>query len=343
MQQSVTSIQPILIDALHINMGGALMILNHLVNRLVTRNVNFVLLKDERCPKLRSERSIPEIVVMSSGERLRRRYYKSHRESFSAVLCLGNIPPAIKMPVPVHTYIHNVSLLEIPSAYPLMWKVKNYLKREYIKSLYKNTNTWIVQTDNTLELVKKYLPHKGKQLLQYPFYYIPPQIKEKSSKERGDYVFVGEHTYAKGHEYLIEAWAKLAQKGFKRRLHLTVTSPDLRDRIKKYQDNGVNIINHGRIAFKDVLGLYQVSKATIYPSLNESLGLGIIEAAEAGCDVIGCDLPYIYSVCSPSETFRPQSADAIVEAVLKYEMGQSPKTKLTIRDMADELIEFLTK
>ena len=61
--------KPILIDALHINMGGALMILNHLIDHLVARDINFVLLKDNRCPVLRSEGMIKTKVIMSCDER----------------------------------------------------------------------------------------------------------------------------------------------------------------------------------------------------------------------------------------------------------------------------------
>ena len=38
--------KPILIDALHICMGGGLMILNHLIDNIVEADVDVVLLKD---------------------------------------------------------------------------------------------------------------------------------------------------------------------------------------------------------------------------------------------------------------------------------------------------------
>ena len=341
MQQSVTSTKPILIDALHINMGGALMILNHLVDRLVARNVNFVLLKDERCPKLRSEQTIPEIMVMSSGERLRRRYYKSHRESFSAVLCLGNIPPTIKMPVPVHTYIHNVSLLKIPRVTSAKRQVCDYLKRSYIRYYAKNTDTWIVQTENTANLVNQYINQLNRPILILPFYSIPTDICKTPIEERCDYVFIGEYTGAKGHEYLIDAWRILAQKGVQPTLHLTTNVQKMWTMIEEAKALGAQIKNHGYVSFDKVVELYNRSKATVYPSLNESLGLGIIEAAEAGCDVIGCDLPYLYSVCKPSEVFQPQDPNSIAEAVLRYEKNPRKRTTLHIKDKADDLILLL--
>lgn len=334
--------KPILIDALHINMGGALMILNHLIDRLTSRNVDFVLLKDERCPKLRSENLIHKIHIMTCGESERKRFYKSCRSDFSGVLCLGNIPPPIRLETFVATYIHNVSLFQIPRDYSISWKIKSVLKRLYINYQSPNTDSWVVQTENTQNIIRKHLnPHKP--ILIYPFFYIPESIKSPFSDTRKDYIFVGEHTYAKGHEYLIEAWVKLSQLQFNDtpKLHLTVASHNLIPLIEDAVARGANIENHGRIPFEDVVNLYKLSKATIYPSLNESLGLGIIEAAEAGCDVIGCDLPYLHSVCEPSETFKPCDSDSILAAVLKYELKNSSKTKLKIKDEVDSLIDYM--
>lgn len=334
--------KPILIDALHIHMGGALMILNHLIDRLTSRNVDVVLLKDERCPELRSEYLIRKIHIMSCGEFERKRFYKSCRSDFSGVLCLGNIPPSIKLETFVATYIHNVSLFQVPRDYSISWKIKSILKRLYINYQSPNTDVWIVQTDNTQNIIRKYL-NTHKPILIYPFFYIPASINTPLSDTRRDYIFVGEHTYAKGHEYLIEAWVKLSklQLDYTPKLHLTVASPSLLPLIKDAVASGANIENHGRIPFDDVVNLYKYSKATIYPSLNESLGLGIIEAAEAGCDVIGCDLPYMHSVCEPSETFKPCDSDSILAAVLKYELKNSSKTKLKIKDEVESLIDYM--
>ena len=84
--------KPILIDALHIHMGGALMILNHLIDRLTSRNVDVVLLKDERCPELRSEYLIRKIHIMSCGEFERKRFY-NHVDQILAEYCVWGIFP----------------------------------------------------------------------------------------------------------------------------------------------------------------------------------------------------------------------------------------------------------
>lgn len=318
------------------------MILNHLVNNLVSRNVNFVLLKDGRCPRLESESEVKSLVVMPPKFSLRRKYYREHRNDFHSVLCFGNIPPSIKLSVPVHTYIHNVSLLKIPRDYPNGKKMLSWLKKLYIKALATNTTDWIVQTTNTENLVNHTLRRKGQAVYQFPFYFIPPRLKAPVDEVRRDYIFVGDYTKAKGHEYLVEAWIKLHYLGVRPTLHLTVSDNHFSNYIAEACVRGVNIINHGKISFDEVIDLYKKSKATVYPSLNESLGLGIIEAAESGCDVIGADLPYLNSVCIPSTVFKPCDSDTIVEAILKYEAGQCQDTELLIHDTIDRFISFLT-
>lgn len=333
--------KPILIDALHINMGGAYMILNHFVDRLVAKQVDFVLLKDERCPMLDSENRVSHLVVMSSATKVRNAYYRAHRDEFHSVLCLGNIPPCIKMPCKVHTYIHNVSLLKIPTDYPFKWKMKAWLKRAFIRHYAGNTDTWVVQTSNTANLVREYLPCRGREVLIYPFYRISESLKAEANGKREDYCFIGEHTNAKGDDYLVKAWKMLAKSGFKGKLHLTLSASEMIAPINDAIASGANVVNHGFVSFSEVVEIYKQCKATIYPSLNESLGLGIIEAVEAGCDVIGCDLPYMHSVCEPSVQFEVKNANAIADAVIQYEAGNSPNTKLTIKDRADDLIDLL--
>jgi glycosyltransferase involved in cell wall biosynthesis len=115
------------------------------------------------------------------------------------------------------------------------------------------------------------------------------------------------------------------------------------EKIKEAQNEGVKIVNHGVIPFSEVFELYKQSKAIIYPSHNESLGLGVVEAITAGCDVIGSDLPFLHSICKPSGVFNPYSAESIAVALLAYEKGDSRNSELTIYNHINELINLLTE
>ena len=325
-------------------MSGALAILNHLVNNMVQRNVDFVLLKDSRAPKLQSEDGVKRLVVMNDSEWARLRYYKEHRNDFHSVLCMGNVPPMIKMPCKVHTYFHNVILMSRPKGYPLGHTVRALLKKMVIQSVTNYTDTWLVQTSNTKDLTRKYLAKKSQPIYEFPIYSIPHELEDLANRPKGkDYVFIGQYTNAKGHDQLFKAWEILHEQGINPRLHLTVSVDYVLPLIKALQEKGIDIVNHGFVPHEEVVDIYRQGKALIYPSFNESFGLGLIEALHAGLDIICSDLPFAHCVCKPSEVFNPYSPQSIVEAVKRYETGESPQSEPLLYDMVDELIDFLVK
>ena len=332
----------ILIDALYMNMSGALMILNHLVDTLVETDCDFVLIKDSRCPKLKSEDGVKNLIVMRPSLKERHKFLKTHKGSFQSVLCMGNVPPTVKMSCPVYTYFHNVILMSRPKGYPLSHTVRAVLKKWTIQVIARFTDNWIVQTTNTEVLVKKYLALKGQNTFVMPLYSIPQKLESLKNEKHGkDYVFIGQYTNAKGHDQLFEAWEIMHQQGIDPVLHITVSVSYVLPKIKELQDKGVRIVNHGFVPFDEVVEIYRQGKVLIYPSFNESFGLGIVEALEAGLDVITSDLPFAHSICKPSTVFNPFSPQSIVDAVLRYETGTCPKSELMVHDNVMEVIGIL--
>lgn len=330
--------KPILLDALYINAGGGLNLLEYLVEVLVNRNIDVCLLKDSRCKVLAFEDRLSEVIVLKASLHNRYKFYCKHKDDYRGVLCFANIPCPIKMPCPVYTYFHNANLLQIPKEFSLCRKLLNWFKQTIIKILSGNTDRWIVQTDHMSYLLRKVF-HVRNEIYLLPFYRMP--IQNHESANRTDYILVGNYTGTRGHDELLMTWEKLLAKGMTPTLHLTVDDEVFCDAINNAIGRGVRIINHGIIPFEKVSQLYCQCKATVYPSTNESLGLGMIESLEAGCDVIAPDLPYVWSVCHPSETFSKGRIDTMVEAVIKYEEGFSERSVLTINDKIDELIDLL--
>lgn len=328
----------ILIDAIYVNYGGALGLLKYLVERLTDRNEEFFLLADVRC-KGEFDR-LQHVEYQDASEKGRKLFYKCHDGEFSAVFCFGNVPPVFRLNVPVYTYFHNVNMLTLQNCRDWKQKVKLWLKRSYIKSLRKNTDEWFVQTSNTAKELISHLGVPKDKVKLYPFYKLP--VYPISDKPRTDYIFVGEYSGSKGHTELLEAWKQLHKNGWDLTLHLTVSMCDeflqqLNDAIK----GGVKIINHGLVPIDELASLYMQCKATVYPSYNESFGLGLVEAMEAGCDVIASDRPFVHAICEPSETFEPANPTSIAEAVVRFERGEKGHTRLLVRDMIEDMINCI--
>ena len=333
----------ILLDSLYVNNSGGFQLLVYLTKELLRRQIPFHLLADARCQGRLD--FCPQVEYVPASMKNRKKFYQCHKDDFSSVFCFGNIPTPQKLNVPVYTYFHNVNLLTLAEARTTKEKLTMWAKRQVFRHYKKNTDCWIVQTTNTAAELKRHLKEPEERVKIMPFYDLPSALSLQKNEAHGDdYVYVSNYTGAKGHEELLEAWRILHQRGIDKTLHLTVHNKQVvfLKKIQDAQSEGVKVVNHGFIPFEQVLELYKSSKAIVYPSHNESLGLGIIEAIVAGCDVIGSDLPFIHAVCCPSEVFNPYFSESIADAVERYERGNQKRSDLLTRNMVDEMIELIT-
>ncbi len=327
----------ILIDALYINTGGGLGLLKYLVEKMILSRKDFFLLYDDRCKGLFEGISHKKCLISSISNR--KWFYKKHKDDYSSVFCFANVPPPIRLKVPVYTYFHNINMLTLGDD-NLKSKAIWFVKRYYLHTLKSNTDKWIVQTANTANELFNHLHLEKDDIDVLPFYNL--KYLRKYQKHGNDYVFIGNYTGSKGHDELLSAWRLLHQKEIDLTLHLTCSMTDkfLND-ISNAQREGVNIINHGYVSYEKVDELYRESKVLIYPSSNESLGLGIIEAIHSGCDVISSDLPFTHAICKPSGVFDPHSPESIANAVIQYENCESQRSVLIIQDEIDKIIGLL--
>ena len=108
----------LLVDAIYINNSGGLELLLTLISRLENLNTDVVYLFDNRCRKLLSGKILRGKYSFFDPSMLQRLvFYLHHRNTFSKILCFGNVPPPIKVNAIVYTYFHNINLLNIPFKY----------------------------------------------------------------------------------------------------------------------------------------------------------------------------------------------------------------------------------
>ena len=84
----------------------------------------------------------------------------------------------------------------------------------------------------------------------------------------------------------------------------------------KYRNNEL-IFFIGNQPIEVINKIYDLVDFLIFPSLNESLGLPLIEASFYKLPIISSNLDYVFDVCEPIYTFNPLSEEDIYQKILK--------------------------
>ncbi|QQV03382.1 MULTISPECIES: glycosyltransferase [Chryseobacterium] len=334
----------ILLDAIYINNSGGKILLDYLIQELEKSEKKVFYLLDSRVEGKISylNGSKNEVLLIQASLLNRYKFYLKNKNRFKSVLCFGNLPPNIRLNAVVYTYFHQQLYIHLPKDASLMLKVSFFLKRQLFKYFFSNTDYWFLQTDYIKTNFATKFNVDPEKVIVFPFY---PKLIENPNVERikHSYVYVSNAPPHKNHLRLINAFCSFYDKYHIGRLTLTIDYEftDLLEIVKEKINLNYPIYNIGFVQRDKLSKIYRQSEYLIYPSTAESFGLGIIEAIENGCKVIGADLPYTYAVCKPSLTFDPLNEQSIFEALsLSLSENTSP-SYAKISNKIEELISIL--
>jgi glycosyltransferase involved in cell wall biosynthesis len=329
----------ILIDATYINRGGGLGLLCRLLTELRGRG-DFAVLRDIRVTDLdtagfKVHDAVPRLAA-------RRRFYRKHGADFSRVLCFGNVPPPVRLPVPTATYFHNLLFCENYAGEGWREHWLTALKMAYIRWHAANTDVFLVQSANMKAALRAKLGGKPEISIVPFFATARGGFASEAGREWDQFAYVSEAHPHKNHHRLLEAWRLLLARGLRPGLHLTVTSayPEVLAKIAALQSAGARITNHG---YAQPAPIYARCGYQIYPSLVESFGLGLIEAADARCAVLAADRPYVRAVVDPHAFFDPLSPAAIAELVALCAGQPAPASVPKVEDELAGLAAWLSE
>ena len=329
----------LLIDATFINTGGGKVLLDTLIKGLVAKTTDFTLLLDQRCEPSEYQTSQYEVIPVRGSYFARLAIYRKLKNKITSVFCLGNFAPPIKLDVHVTTYFHNVLILDLGNYSNHILRSKVWLRKRLFKLQSKNSDVWMVQTAGVKALLLNRSHIVEEKIKVRPFYHVPQVISSK--KDEKMFLYVSSGAQHKNHDRLLEAWHEFESNYSGYTLHLTVGSdfPDLLDKIDDFISEGSSIVNHGHMEIEKIWDLYQEAKYLIYPSLKESFGLPLIEAAYCDCKVLGADLPYLHQVIVPSDSFDPFNVKSIKNSLQNAVCLDLPKSRLQVHNSLDLLIE----
>lgn len=334
----------VLIDAVYINNGGGKVLLDYLIEKLEDSDIKVMYLLDKRIEhESLKVKSTNKILYLKASLINRLLFYRKNHASFSHILCFGNLPPFIKTKAEVFTYFHQPLFLKIPNSIPFRIQFILNIKTRILNTFKNNTDYFLVQSKLMSNgLHEKYNIPKDK-IKTLPFY--PPLAAIKSvERKENTFVYISSGTEHKNHRKLLMAFCQFYENYKTGKLILTVGNQFQRviQEIEIAQKKGYPVKNIGFVEREQLAEIYQKTEYLIFPSLTESFGLGLIEAIEQECKVVGADLPYTYEVCEPSLVFDPESVDSIYKAFEIATTQDLKQSKPLIRNNIRNIIELLS-
>lgn len=341
----------LLIDATYIHESGGKVLLEYLVGFLKKEKKSFFLLADSRL-KTDVFKSMAEsdYLAIKGSERNRKRFYQNLDKRIQSVFCFSNVPPPIVInKITVFIYFQNTLILSDffeKNRYTLSNKILLAIRKNYIRWHNQPGYHWIVQTDTMKQKLVKNLGVNNQSVSILPFFndtYLP--VTDRVGEFR--FLYVADGVPQKNHIRLLEAWEYLYDNyQMNTELHLTIPRrfTDLHAAITRLVNNGLKIVNHPILDREALNELYSECRYLVFPSLAESFGLPLLEAALAGCGILSADLPYVYDVIKPSAVFDPEKPEEMAGVVADIILNNwILPAEIIVENKIQELVDLVNK
>ena len=238
------------------------------------------------------------------------------------VLCFHGLPPLLRNAARVVVFQQNRNYLGLNplSDFAPRTAVRLAFERLVARRLRHRVSEYVVQTPTMAHALTRWYGPGCPPVRVLPFVDAWP-ARATPSATRFDFVYVADGEAMKNHKHLLQAWQLLAAQGLRPSLALTLGTRDaaLAARIEgAARTHGLQVHNLGQMTREEVLKLYASARALVFPSISESFGLPLVEAAHFGLPIVAAELDYVRDVCTPAQTFDPQSPVSMARAVRRF-------------------------
>lgn len=320
----------LIVNAANIHSGGGLTLLKDILFS-ISEGYHGYLLIDARVPlsfDMPKNFYVFRIAPTLSGRLIGEWQLKRIARPKDFVICLGNLPPLFNIKGKIILFIQNRYLVDMVSleGFSKHALIRIIIERTWLRVKKKCIHKCVVQTTTMQRLVKKELQL---QAVVQPFVgnYIGKGCITQSefsniSRKNFDFIYVACGEPHKNHRMLIKAWEILPSDGTKPSLCLTLEMNKYRKLCEWIEEiknaSALKINNVGELPLQEILNLYKQSRALVYPSILETVGLPLVEAKAAGIPIIAAELDYVRDMVNPEQTFNPYSALSIARAVKRF-------------------------
>lgn len=345
----------ILIDATYINRGGGKNLLNYFISTLKKKNIldNYIFILDKRLESKNFQNDIKneKKYYIKSNELNRyfifRKIFKN--ENIKTIFCFNNIPPNFtKENIKTFVLFHNTILLKKIDLKYIYNDFIIFLKRTYIKNLNKSSYVWIVQTNLVKNKLNTIISKFSNEILTLPFFEDVRTENKLFTPTKISFVYIADASKHKNHIFLLDTWINLYKiYNLKPTLYFTFNENQslfLQNKINNLNKLGLDIKNLGILNKIDLLELYKNTSFLIYPSLEESFGLPLIEATQLNKFVIAIDLPYVTEIIEPSFLFSHYNIQDLIQILYEIITNKNLKykpSKLKINNNINNIINLL--
>lgn len=218
--------------------------------------------------------------------------------------------------------------------------IKSFLYYFIIRLFKNNVSSFLCQTHRIAKQLK--ITYNLNAVVA-PFYELP-NVRKQATIPLYDFIYPAIASAHKNHERLFQA-VNIVANTKKIKLAVTIANSNTRliNMINEInQQYGLTIFNQGVITKSEVVDLYSKSKALIFPSLVESLGLPLIEAAQSNIMVLCSDLDFAYNAISNPIVFNPYDVNDIAEKMQFFLMDKymNVAQNVILKNEIDQIIDL---
>jgi glycosyltransferase involved in cell wall biosynthesis len=242
------------------------------------------------------------------------------------ILYLSGTPPVVRINALIFCCFQNDNIFIKNKNFVFRLVSKDFFRYLFFQMFKKNVDIWIVFSPYAQNLLLMNNIPKDKIKMVFLFNNITNK-KKNYKKKKYDFIYPASLMEHKNHKNLIEALIILSKKKIYPKILLTLNLNEVRNSSflllkKKFKLN----ITFRYYKYNNVNYAYNASKALIFPSLNETIGLPILEAAYNYLPILASNRQYATQFVVPQILFEPTDPKDIAK---KIQMFLSNKKKIS--------------
>ncbi len=326
----------IILSAFAVHNGGGGVLLRELLGAAAPQ-IGHAWLDARLAPNIAALVSPPRITLVGAGLAARiaaLRAAARHATCEDRLFCFNNVPPLIRSAARTIVYVHTPFHFGSRAA-PAHWSLRDRARLAAERGLFmlgrSNADEFWVQTRGMADSLSRVAMGRPVRVMPlHPFAPPAPSAAPPATQANARFFYPAQGLAFKNHVTLYRAWDLLRLDGLTPALEVTLGASVHAERLRQAKAGDANIINLGELPHAQTLDRLRAADALIFPSLAESFGIPLIEAAALGKPALAPERAYVRDVCTPAQTFDPADPRSIADAVRRF-LGcpRPPVTPLT--------------